>query len=45
MEPWRAVDAHHGGPEAQKGVLKGLYCRQVVADSYQFEEKLGPDPH
>jgi hypothetical protein len=24
MEPWRVVDAHSGGVEAQNGALKGL---------------------
>jgi hypothetical protein len=30
MEPWRAVDAHNGGLEAQNGALEGLltsFCR------------------
>jgi hypothetical protein len=39
IEPWRAVDAHNGGLEAQNEALVR------VVDSYLFEEKLDPDPH
>jgi hypothetical protein len=53
MEPWRAVDAHSGGVEAQSSA-----CLPVVADSHHFAEdqnlarsrsakkgKSNPDPH
>jgi hypothetical protein len=40
MEPWRDLDAHNGGVEAQK--MKP--CRSVVADSHHFDEEQDPDP-
>ncbi len=33
MEPWRAVDAHNGGMEAQ-----------MVADSHHIHSEPDPDP-
>ncbi len=38
----RAVDAHNGGLEIQ--TEPWWVCRQVVADSHQFDEKQDPDP-
>ncbi len=39
MEPWRAVDTHNGGVEAQNGALKDL-CTPVVAN---FDEDSDPN--
>jgi hypothetical protein len=33
MEPWRAVGAHSGGVETQKGALEGV--QTSVADSHE----------
>ncbi len=43
IEPWRAVDAHNGGLEAQYEALE-IY-RSVVTDSDHFEEELDQDPY
>jgi hypothetical protein len=40
MEPWRAVDAHNGGLEAQNRVVDGL----VAAYSHHYDEEQNPDP-
>jgi hypothetical protein len=37
MEPWRAVEAHNGGVEAQKRAME-------VADSHHFNEEQDLDP-
>jgi hypothetical protein len=33
MEPWRAVDAHNGGVEAQNGALEDLYSEHQWAQT------------
>ncbi len=44
MEPWRAVDTHNRGVEAQNGAVEGLLTTVVVADSHHFDEEQDPDP-
>jgi hypothetical protein len=43
MEPWRVVDGHNGGLEAQM-VLWRVW-RPEVADSHHFDEEQDLDPH
>jgi hypothetical protein len=42
MEPWRALDTHNGGLEAQMEAWR--VCRPVVAEHHFYEEQ-DPDPH
>ncbi len=43
MEPWRAMDVHNGGVEAQNGTLEGLETR--IADLHHSDEEHSPDQH
>ncbi len=42
MEPWRAVDAHNGGVEAQNRAARCLYAS--FTDSHNFDEEQDPEP-
>jgi hypothetical protein len=42
MEPWRAVDAHNGGVEAQKEPWR-VYGPEVT-DSHYLNDEQDPDP-
>jgi hypothetical protein len=44
MEPWRAMDVHNGGVEAQNGTkLEGLAT--TIADLHHIDEEHSPDQH
>jgi hypothetical protein len=44
MEPWRAVNAHDGGMEAQNGALYVLY-RDHGRIFSSLDGEQDPDPH
>jgi hypothetical protein len=45
MEPWRAVEAHNGGVEAQNKARKvPVGVEPVLADSYHFDDEQDTDP-